>query len=154
VSPNVTYQVETFALAQGNDTRLEVYHDTNATPLASNDDDNTGTYGSKVIFTPLATGLYYARMQPAVSSIGSSTAFAYHLRVRSLGTPCSDADDDTAAQALPFTINSISSRGLCGDNDQDWVKFQVTKPNTTFRIETLNLGDIAYRLEYANQFVL
>ena len=139
-SPDVTYQVETFALAQNNDTQLEVYHDTDPTPVATSDDADTGTYGSKVIFTPAESGIYYVRVRPGASGVGGSLAFAYSLRVRSLGNVCSDADDDTAATALPFTVNSIASRGLCGDSDQDWVKFQITKANTTLRLETLNLG--------------
>jgi len=138
-SPGVTYQVEASSLSSNNDTQLQVYHGT--TLIALNDDADDGTYGSKVIFTPwLSGGNYYARVRPAVQGMGGSTAFAYNLQVRKLGQPCSDADDNTAAKALPFTINTTQSGGLCDSADQDWVKVQITKPNTTLRIETLNLG--------------
>jgi hypothetical protein len=139
-----TYQVKALSLSPNNDPLMEVYAANSAgnkqpTLVQTSDDSDDGGYGTKVIFTPSSGDTFYVRVRPAASGVGGSTAFAYSLTVRTLGNLNTDADDDTAAKALPFTINTTVSRGL-GSADQDWVKFEVTKPNTKLRIETLNLG--------------
>lgn len=139
VAANVSYRISTYGLSVYNDTILDVYRNAGTTLLRTNDDDDNGSYGSTVIFTPSAAGTYYARVRPGVGA-GGSSSYTYYLRITSFSNPCNFYEaDNTPATATFFGVGTTQSRALCAAADKDFVRFKV-KAGQTLRLETLDLG--------------
>jgi hypothetical protein len=108
-----TYTVETTDLVSDANTTLSVL-DSLGTVLSTNDDRSASDQSSRVLFTPGATGRYFARVMHA-ADIG--VYGSYNLRVFAGAPPTVTFTDVTAASGAG---SSASSRGVVwGDYDND-----------------------------------
>ncbi len=135
------YLIETFNLAAGNDTVLELYN-SSGTLLAFNDDYNG--LASRIGYTSPATQRLYVKVRH-YSSIAGGTHLRYDLRVTATAGASPDGyePDNTSAEARSITPGSLdvpytSNHNFHVAGDQDWVRFTAVAGGF-YRLETANL---------------
>ncbi len=135
------YLIETFNLAAGNDTVLELYN-SSGTLLAFNDDYSG--LASRIGYTSPATQRLYVKVRH-YSSIAGGNHLRYDLRVTATvgASPDEYEPDNTSAEARSITPGSLdvpyaSNRNFHVAGDQDWVRFTAVAGGF-YRLETANL---------------
>lgn len=139
------YLIETFNLAAGNDTVLELYN-SSGTLLAYNDDYNG--LASRIGYTSPAAQRLYVKVRHYSSGAGGSH-LRYDLRVTATASAAPDdyEPDNTAADARLITPGTLDNPHTTRRNfhiagDQDWVRFTAVAGGF-YRLETANLEDRA-----------
>ncbi len=135
------YVIETFNLAAGNDTVLELYN-SSGTLLAYNDDYSG--LASRIGYTSPTAQRLYIKVRHYSSSAGGSH-LRYDLRATAAAgdSPDSYEPDNTSAEARSITPGSLDVPYASNHNfhvvgDQDWVRFNAVAGGF-YRLETANL---------------
>ena len=137
------YTIRTLDLSPGNDTVLCLY-----TPEEICHDDNDAPHdlASTIVWSPTASGTYYAKVSPADSVPGCRT---YSLVITS-AVSCKDEyeGDDTLERAQPIEVDGLRQSHnfhvpcVCSDehaaDEADWVWFRATE-GVTYTIKTSDL---------------
>jgi len=137
------YTIKTLDLSPGNDTVLCLY-----TPEEICHDDNNSPYdlASTIVWSPTASGTYYAKVSPADSVPGCRT---YRLVITSI-VPYKDEyeEDDTREQAQPIEVDGPRQSHnfhvpcVCGSeraaDEADWVWFEAIE-GFVYTIKTSDL---------------
>ncbi|MCS6889657.1 MAG: M4 family metallopeptidase, partial [Chloroflexus sp.] len=138
---NTAYVIETFNLAAGNDTVLELYN-SGGTLLAYNDDYSG--LASRIGYTASSAQRLFVKVRHYSSTAGHST-LRYELRVTSMpvAEPDSFEPDNTAATARLITPGTLDAPNVTRHNfhvagDHDWVQFSATA-GSFYLFETANL---------------
>ncbi|WP_129628510.1 M4 family metallopeptidase [Candidatus Oscillochloris fontis] len=132
----VSYILATSQLATRADTVLELFDNSGTTLLAFNDD--TDGYASRIVWVAPSDGTYRARVRQFNASIfGANTDYTLTL----MGSSDAYEPDNAITQARSISVNSATNQihNFHVAGDYDWVGF-TTQPDTTYTIETLNLG--------------
>jgi len=123
------YVIETFDLAEANDTHLEVYGGDGAELLARNDDGDQETGASLLAFIPLVSGDYLVCVRAYCQESG-----AYSLRVT--GSP---ATTGPWSHTPPLIVDGpVVRRTLTYPLVEDWFSFE-TSPGIRYFLETSDL---------------
>ncbi|WP_322495786.1 M4 family metallopeptidase [Chloroflexus sp.] len=145
VASSASYVIETFNLAAGNDTVLELYNSSGA--LLAYNDDYSGL-ASRIGFTASSAQRFFVKVRHYSSSAGHS-GLRYDIRVTGVSatTPDPFEPDNTAATARAITPGTLDAPNVTRHNfhvagDQDWVRITTTAGNF-YLFETANLDDRA-----------
>lgn len=143
-----TYVVQTTDLAFASDTVLTLFSANGATQLAENDDYGYVS-GSRIVFTPQASGEYLVRVRHA-NPVANGPNTQYTLSVRA-GFCQPDEHEGNKGDNGPGDATSVSGgaviqqHNFCADplnpalGDQDWLAVNV-QPGGRYRVTTSNLG--------------
>ncbi|MBI4318450.1 MAG: pre-peptidase C-terminal domain-containing protein [Chloroflexi bacterium] len=134
------YTIQTLNLGPASDTVLYLYG-TDGTTLISANDDGGGGRASRISWTPVVSGTYFAKVRHYNGgAYGPNTN--YDLQVISSSSSGGDSyePDNTPAQASIITTDSITqTHNFHYPGDNDWARFSTTA-GTIYFVETLNLG--------------
>ncbi|WP_298820486.1 M4 family metallopeptidase, partial [uncultured Chloroflexus sp.] len=137
------YVIETFNLAAGNDTVLELY-DSGGALLAFNDD--WSGLASRIGYTPGSAMRLFVKVRHYSSSAGNNNLrYDVRVTVTAIATADDYEPDNTAATARLITPGTLDAPNVTRHNfhipgDQDWVRFTAIAGNF-YRFETANLED-------------
>ncbi|MFN8470105.1 MAG: C25 family cysteine peptidase [Caldilineaceae bacterium] len=133
-----TYNIETLNLAAAADTIL-CLHAANGDQIACDDDSGAGA-GSRLIWTPPATGDYLLHVTD-ISSSAAGDETKYDLHILSGLCQKDGLEDDNSPDGAHVVAadNSVSAHNFCPGDDQDWAAFSAAG-GTTYTIETLDPG--------------
>ncbi|MEF3274860.1 MAG: M4 family metallopeptidase [Chloroflexus sp.] len=138
-----SYTIETFNLAPGNDTVLELYN-SGGSLLAFNDD--WSGLASRIGYTPGSALRLFVKVRHYSATAGRSD-LRYDLRVTATAAATADAyePDNTATTARTITPGTLDTPNVTRHNfhvagDLDWVRFATIAGNV-YRFETANLED-------------
>jgi len=145
ISGSRLYFIETFNLAAGNDTVLELYNSSGAL-LASNDDYSG--LASRIGYATSGSQRLFVKMRH-YSSLAGHNDLRYDVRVTSVPTTAPDSfePDNDPATARAITPGTLETPNVTRHNfhvagDQDWVRITATIGNF-YLFETANLEDRA-----------
>lgn len=130
------YRIETFGLASGVDTILQVYKTTNlSTPLATHDNISSTNKASAITIT-LAPGDYVVRAYQRGTYAATRTYTLRVTRIRFMATACAsdEVNGSFATAKVISTTGTTKSYAFCQTPDLDMVKF-TTVANRQYNLQ-------------------
>jgi Cys-rich repeat protein len=133
-----TYDFQTFNLAPGTDTVLDLYAADGVTLVASNDDGAADGLASLIAgWTAPADGPHYLLTRSYGDAFGPDRL--YSVGIREACTDDAFEHDDDQARARPLAVGApVEAHSHC--EDADWVSFEAAA-GTTYVISTSGLVD-------------
>ena len=141
--PGTTYIVETFNLGSSADTYLELFEDSVAsTPLLTDDDGGSESLASRVEFTAMNAGPYYARVRHySPNAFGDDTLYDIRVTTTTAGAAGDVYEpDNSISEASSLAADgTLQTHDIHVAGDTDWIGFNATT-GVAYTIETSNLG--------------
>ncbi len=141
--PGTTYIVETFNLGNSADTYLELFGDDVAsTPLLTDDDGGSELLASRVEFTAMNAGPYYARVRHySPNAFGDDTLYDIRVTTTAVGAvgDVYEPDNSISEASSLAADGTLQTHDIHVAGDTDWIGFNATT-GVAYTIETSNLG--------------